>query len=54
MIKYIDTGKTKVIKIKRKEYWCDKCGKKITSSNNMMIGYSEDIRKSRHYHEKCV
>lgn len=33
MKKLIDTGKTRVVKIMKSEYYCDICGKKLDKDN---------------------
>lgn len=33
MRKYIETGKTRIVKIKKVEYYCDTCGTRLNKDN---------------------
>jgi len=45
MRKYIDTGKTKVVPIKKIEYYCDTCGKKLDRNNPKGLWHDNGIEK---------
>jgi len=47
MKKYIDTGKTRIIKIKKIEYYCDNCGEKL-DKNNYKTTYHAQHEGTKH------
>lgn len=43
MIKKIDTGKTRIVKIFKNEYYCDECGALLNKENPKVDYYSVGV-----------